>query len=130
VPGPAGRAIGCAQARIGTEHNLHMPGRMTLRAVNEAERDHPHVGCLLADLIAKLDTLPRLETLSPLVSACDEAIVAALEVLRERPVEPSPPTRSELVSLRERLLAANRREAVGLLRQLRGALGRLDASVG
>jgi predicted component of type VI protein secretion system len=116
--------------RIGTEHNLHVPGRMTLRAVNKSEPDHPHVGSLLADLIAKLDTLPRRETLTPLVSACDAAIVAALEVLRERPGEPAPPTRSELASLRERLLTANCRDAIGVLEQLRGALGRLDAAVG
>lgn len=102
---------------------------MALHAVNETERDHP-VGSLLADLIAKLDTLPRRETLSPLVSACDAAIEAELEALRERSVERPAPTRSELVSLRERLLTAHRGDAVGVLRQLRGALGRLDASVG
>ena len=103
---------------------------MTLLAVNETEPTYPHVGSLLADLIAKLDTLPRRETLSPLVRACDAAIEATLEILRERPVEPAPPTRSELASLRERLLTASPRDAVGVLRQLRGALGRFDASIG
>jgi len=115
---------GNALERSRAEHRMQVPGHMTLHAARETYRGE--VARLLANLIAKLDTAPRSEILCLLAKACDAAIETSLEGSHLRPAEPAPPTRSELASLLELLVAVDCREAIGVLRQIRRVIGRLD----
>jgi len=91
--------------------------------------DRGLVMSLLERLIANLDA-PHSENLGPLLHACDAALEAALEAARAHAREPSSPDGRELAWLVELLLTAEPRSIIGVLRQIRRVLGRIDACAG
>lgn len=81
---------------------------------------------MLAHLIVDLDAA-RPDDLRSLVRACNAAVEAALEAMRSDERTPKAPTGRELARLAELLLTAEPHAVGAVMRQIRRALGRLDA---
>jgi hypothetical protein len=93
----------------------------------DAERiERSRLANQLKHLIVQLDTSPCPDVLHPLLTDCTAAIEESLDVARDRERDPMPPT-SELAWLTEMMLISEPREVVGVLRQIRRVLGRLDS---
>lgn len=81
---------------------------------------------LLEYIAAQLDRGPDRGPVHELVAECDALIVECLEH-QTRKTEPSVPSRRELLALTRLLATAGVHEHAVILREIRRALGRLDA---
>lgn len=83
----------------------------------------------VANLLVRLtDSLGR-PTARTLIDECDAAVLACLANARTDHDEPKAPTGDELARLAELVVKVSPRERLGVLREIRSALGRIDAHV-